>query len=156
MIDKLWKIIEIILYSIIYKVFKIKLSNEVWENFIQFIKFGLVGVLNNLICYITYLCLVKFGIHYTPANIIGFSVSVFNSYYWNNKYVFVTEGKRAWWQTLLKTYVSYAGTGIVLSNLLLILWIEVCGIPAVVAPLINLVITIPVNFLVNKFWAFKK
>ena len=94
--------------------------------------------------------------HYTPANIIGFTVSVFNSYYWNNKYVFKDEGGRVWWKTFIKTYISYAGTGIILSNILLYLWIDVLGISKVVAPLINLIITVPINFVVNKFWAYRK
>ena len=118
-------------------------------------KFGLVGVLNNAICYVTYLLLIRVGIHYTLANFLGFSVSVFNSYYWNNIYVFISKVKRVWWKTFVKTYISYAGTGIVLSNLLLILWIEVLGISRIIAPLINLFITIPINFLVNKLWAYK-
>lgn len=61
----------------------------------QFIKFGLVGLLNNLICYLMYMILVAIGTHYILANIIGFSISVFNLCYWNNKYVFATEGKES-------------------------------------------------------------
>lgn len=155
MVAKLWQWIKEILHFIIYKLFKITLSTEQWENLLQFVKFGLVGVLNNLICYGTYLILVALGVHYTPANVIGFSVSVFNSYYWNNKYVFATGNKRIWWKTFLKTYISYAGTGIVLSNILLILWIEIFHVPEFIAPIINLLFTIPVNYLLNKIWAYK-
>lgn len=156
MVAKLWQWIKEILHFIIYKLFKITLSTEQWENLLQFVKFGLVGVLNNLICYGTYLILAALGVHYTPANVIGFSVSVFNSYYWNNKYVFATENKCIWWKTFLKTYISYAGTGIVLSNILLIVWIEILNIPKLVAPIINLFITIPINYLLNKLWAYRE
>lgn len=153
---KLWGWVENIAYFFVYKIFHINLSEAQWATFLQFIKFGLVGVSNNLICYLVYLALVMLGVHYVLANVIGFTVSVFNSYYWNNKYVFVTENKRIWWKTFLKTYVSYAGTGIVLSNILLVIWIEKCGISAVIAPFINLIVTIPINFLVNKLWAYKR
>jgi putative flippase GtrA len=34
-------------------------------------------------------------------------------------------------------------------------WINVFGISKYVAPLINLVISIPLNFIINKFWAFR-
>lgn len=122
----------------------------------QFVKFGIVGLANTAISYVVYLVLIWIGLHYMLASIIGFSVSVLNSYYWNNKYVFRVESGRAWWKTFIKTYVSYAGTGIVLSNILLYLWIDVLGISAMIAPLISLVITVPVNFLANKFWAYKK
>lgn len=156
MIDRLWKDLERVMHYFVYKVFNIKMSDKEYLNFIQFIKFGMVGVLNNLICYVTYLILVSLGVHYTSANIIGFSVSVFNSYYWNNKYVFITEKKRIWWKTFIRTYISYAGTGIVLSNILLILWIEILHVSEIIAPILNLLFTIPINYLVNKLWAYKK
>lgn len=156
MITKIWEKIERLLHRFICKVTKIELSENDRNSLIQFIQFGLVGILNNFICYVIYLVLIKMGMHYTAANIIGFSASVFNAHYWNNKYVFSSEKKRIWWKTLLKTYVSYAGTGIILSNILLFLWINICGIPVFIAPLANLIITIPINFLMNKFWAYKK
>ena len=53
-----------------------------------------------------------------------------------------------------KTYVSYGGTSL-LSVILL--WVEVnlFGVSKAVAPIVNLIITIPLNFLINKFWTFK-
>ena len=126
------------------------------EKLIQFIKFGLVGVSNNLICYGTYVLLINIRLHYVPSNIIGFSISVFNAFYWNNKYVFSdSDGSRVWWKTFIKTYISYAGTGIILSNILLAVWVEIFRAPEVIAPIINLVITVPINFLTNKYWAYK-
>ena len=155
MATKLWKCIENILYFLVYEFLNLKLSDEQWLNLLQFVQFGFVGIINNLICYVTYLILIALGMHYTPANIIGFSVSVINSYYWNNKYVFSTENKRIWWKTFLKTYISYAGTGIIFSNILLVLWIEVLHIPEFIAPILNLIFTIPINYLINKLWAYK-
>lgn len=156
MIKGFERFLETILHFLIFKILRLKLNEESWKGFVQFVKFGIVGLTNNLICYGVYLVLIGLGVHYTPANIIGFTVSVFNSYYWNNKYVFNDAGGRVWWKTFIKTYLSYAGTGILLSNILLYFWIDVLKISAVVAPLINLIITVPINFLVNKFWAYRK
>lgn len=127
------------------------------KSIIQFIKFGIVGASNTIISYVTYILLLRVGMYYLIASIISFVVSVLNSYFWNNRYVFKSEeGKeRIWWKVLFKTFISYAGTGLVLSNILLILWVEVICIPKELAPLINLVITIPLNYIVNKFWAYK-
>lgn len=127
------------------------------EGLLQFIKFGIVGVSNTLISYVTYTICVFLGANYLIGNLVGFVVSVLNSFYWNNKYVFKSgEGQtRSWIATLLKTFAAYAGTGLVLSSVLLVLWIDVLHIPELIAPLINLVVTIPLNFLINKFWAFK-
>lgn len=155
MVGKIWSLIEKSTRFFVFKVFQLEPEEQTFDGLLQFIKFGLVGVMNNGISYIVYIILVNLGMHYTPANIIGFTISVFNSYYWNNKYVFVTESRRVWWKIFLKTYISYAGTGIVLSNILLVLWIEVCSISEMVAPIINMIATMPINFLVNKFWAYK-
>lgn len=127
------------------------------EGLLQFIKFGIVGVSNTLISYVTYTICVFLGANYLIGNLVGFVVSVLNSFYWNNKYVFKSgEGQtRSWLATLLKTFTAYAGTGLVLSSLLLVLWIDILHIPELIAPLINLVVTIPLNFIINKFWAFK-
>lgn len=127
------------------------------EKIKQFIKFGIVGISNTLISYVVYVVLVGVHINYLLASIAGFIVSVLNSYYWNNKYVFKMQEdeQRTWWKTLIKTFVSYAGTGLILSNILLVIWVEWIKIPEIVAPLINLLITVPSNFIINKFWAFR-
>lgn len=133
------------------------MKNEVLGNFIQFVKFGIVGLSNTIISYVVYSLFVLAGAPYLVGNVFGFVLSVLNSFYWNNKYVFKTEeGKaRSWIKTLIKTFIAYAGTGLVLSSILLVLWIDILHIPELIAPLINLIVTIPLNFIINKFWAFK-
>lgn len=96
-----------------------------------------------------------------------------------------TKEKRVWWKVLLKTYVSYA-FGLVLNTLLLVVWVDLvrigdylgfvngllgglhAAIPfvpkemdarrisEVVGPFINVIVTIPVNFITNKFWAYRQ
>ena len=136
------------------------------EGMIQFVKFGIVGVSNTVISYVLYtVCLLGLrkvgilsGIDYIVAQVVQFILSVLWSFYWNNKYVFELKHgeKRSLWQSLLKTYVSYSFTGLFLSSILLVLWVQVCGISEFVAPIINLLVSVPLNFLINKFWAFKK
>ena len=57
---------------------------------------------------------------------------------------------------MIKTYISYSFTGLFLSSILLVLWVQVLGISEFIAPIINLLISVPLNFIINKFWAFKK
>lgn len=132
----------------------------------QFIKFCIVGVSNTLLSYLLYsgtlLLLrfteipVKYGIYI--AHTVQFVISVAWSFYWNNRYVFaLDEGQhRVWWRTLLKTYASYAFTGLFLNALLLGLWVNLLGISEYIAPFLNLLINVPVNFLINKYWAFRR
>ena len=119
---------------------------------IQFIKFGIVGVSNTLISLAVYYFLIYLGINYLLACSIGFVVSVANAYYWNSRYVFKKSDKNKI-RTLLKTYSSY-GITFFLSLGLMFLMVDILGISEYIAPLVNLCITIPINFLLNKFWAF--
>jgi len=123
----------------------------------QFIKFGIVGLSNTAISYIIYSLLVYVGLHYIAASVIAFVVSVFNSFFWNNKYVFKkgNDQKRNILHSLIKTYLSYAFTGLILQNLLLFIFISILHISKYLAPLFGLIITIPLNFILNKLWAFK-
>ena len=156
--DKIWKLIERMMHFVLYKVLRLKLSDETWEKLCQFVKFGIVGLSNTLISYVVYIALVFFSVYYLVASLIGFLVSVINAYYWNDRYVFKVEDaeKPAWWKIFLKTFMAYAGTGLILNNILLIFWVDIMGIHEMLGPILNLFITIPLNFLLNKYWAFKK
>jgi putative flippase GtrA len=124
---------------------------------IQFIKFGIVGFSNTVISYMIYSVLVYFGLHYIIASVAAFIVSVLNSFFWNDKYVFKrrSDEKRGFWGALLKTYVSYAFTGLVLNSILLSVFIEILRVDKFIAPLLGLAVTIPLNFVLNRKWAFK-
>ena len=129
----------------------------------QFIKFGIVGVSNTVISYLLNVlvlyALASFNLSWDwlAGNIVAFALSVLWSFYWNNKYVFtLEEGKeRSIGKALLKTYISYGFTGIVLTNILSYVWINCFVISKYIAPLINLVVSVPFNFIINKLWAFK-
>ena len=123
----------------------------------QFIKFGIVGASNTLIAYVIYSICVYIGIQYLLANAIGFFISVLNAYYWSDRFVFKKgegESRSAIW-TLAKTYVAYGSTGLLLASILLYLYVDKLHISEYIAQLLVLVITIPLNFIINKFWSFK-
>lgn len=158
---------------------KALLQNEKLSSLIQFIKFGLVGVSNTAISYgIEMLCyyvlfkntkfigilnlLALLGISTDGNNVkivittvIAFVVSVSNSYFWNNRYVFGS-GKKSFsehFKTYFKTFACYGITGLILSPIIKILLTKI-SVPFFIASLGALVITIPLNFVMNKFWAF--
>ena len=120
---------------------------------IQFVKFGIVGILNTLIALVIYYALVFIGFHYILSNTMAFGVSVINAYYWNQKYVF-SKSKENQSRKLLKIYASYGFT-FLLSTGLLFLMVSTLGISHYIAPIINLFITTPLNFILNKYWVFK-
>lgn len=120
----------------------------------QFIKFGLVGFSNTVISYVIYAALVYVGLYYLMSSIIAFVISVLNSFYWNNKYVFKSGDNSPLFSKLIKTFLSYAFSGLILANILLVLWVDFFNVSKYLAPIINLAVTIPLNFVMNKYWAF--
>lgn len=147
------------------KIFAKDYSIEIENTLMQFIKFGIVGLSNTIISYVLYavslLLFQRFAIFgtnaYLVSQVLAFVISVAWSFYWNNKYVFTqNEGEtRSIWRALLKTYISYSFTGLFLNTLLLILWVQLLHISEFIAPVINLLVSVPLNFIINKFWAFR-
>lgn len=119
---------------------------------IQFLKFAIVGLSNTFIALTVYYVLLWVGCNYLIANTTAWIISVFNAFYWNNKYVFKNEN--TWLKALLKTYLSY-GFSFLLGTFLLYVFVELCFFNTKIAPLLTLILTIPLNFIMNKFWTFK-
>lgn len=123
---------------------------------LQFFKFSIVGLSNTFVSLaIYYIFLWVNKDFYLIGNIVGWIISVINAFYWNNKYVF-ENSLNGFLQTIRKigkTYLSYGAT-FVLSTILLYFEVDLWRWSSVISPLINLLITIPLNFLLNKFWTF--
>ena len=155
---------------------------EIKKNIFQFLKFGLIGISNTVISELVYIILVCLRFNYLFASCMGFGLSVLNAFYWNNRFVFkekTDEEHRVWWKTLIKTYIAYLG-GFILNLLLLIFFIDILQIAKYLGTVVMflnrnkifffdadllgnlfaegicLVITIPINFIVNKYWAFRQ
>jgi putative flippase GtrA len=149
--------------NVFFHILDKEVPQEAVSAILQFIKFGIVGVSNTLVSYFVYLISLlvfrQFSIFpktdYLAAQVIAFVLSVLWSFYWNNKMVFKPEKERSLWKTLLKTYMAYSFTGLFLNSILLILWVQILHISEFLAPVLNLIISVPLNFMLNKFWAFK-
>ena len=152
------------------------------KGFNQLIRFGMVGLFNTFLSMAIYnLFYHLFGTSYHFANVMQFIISVFSAYLLQSTFVFKKEEteKRVWWKVLIKTYISYALTGLVLTEILLTLWIDIIkienyisflvqlgsrfgvnmtahGMAVTVAQIINIFFTVPINFLLNKKWTYHK
>lgn len=132
---------------------------------VQFLKFCAIGVSNLAVFYVIYVVVVYasrevyFGLQcdFIIGNIVAWILSVLWSFYWNERFVF-GKGRRGAerFKALLRTYACYAFTGLFLNNVISWLWIDVWGGSTYVAPAVNLPISTPINFLLNKLWAFGK
>ena len=144
-----------------------QLENGRGAALVQFIKFGAVGVSSTAITYAVknlcyYVLFANSGwsenAKMLTANALSFVISVTNSYYWNNRFVFAKGIRKTRKEHLLsygKTVLCYAGTGLLLAPALEI-WLTSAGVPYWLAALGTLVVTIPLNFVLNKFWAFRR
>lgn len=134
------------------------LVEHVMNRFGQFIKFGIVGISNTVISYVVYAILVYLGMHYLVANVVSYFAGVANSFVWNSKFVFKAEDdpNRNPAKVFVKTLAASAFTGLVINNLLLMLWVGIFHLNEYLGPLLNLVVTFPLNYVLNKYWAYKK
>lgn len=85
--NSIWKLIEKWIYIVIQKIFVLQrkeLTDEIFAGFIQFVKFGIVGLSNTMISYLLYiLSLFWFqwigvfpNTDYIISSMIGFCLSV--------------------------------------------------------------------------------
>ena len=128
------------------------------KNITEFLKFGIVGASNTIISLaIYYLFIWVDPGYYMAGNIVGWIVSVANSFVWNSKFVFSAHftGIKSVLIALLRSYISYGGVFVVTLGLLY-LQVDILHWPVEIAPIINLIITVPVNFILNKMWTFRK
>jgi putative flippase GtrA len=130
---------------------------------IQFIKFGIVGVSNTLLSLaVTYatMAVFKFGFSIDTTwslnvcTTLGYIAGVCNSYFWNKRYVFKNAKEQNGKKAFLKTFICYGATYL-LSMVLMDVCVIYLSIPNWIAPIPRLIITIPLNFIANKLWAFK-
>ena len=122
----------------------------------QFIQFGLVGASNSVIYLgIYYLFTWVSDTTYMAmlGHIMAWIISVGNSYVLNSKFTF-SQSKVIWWKALLKVYAGYSFC-FISSTLLTYLQMEVLSVPSGFVPIINLLLSGPVNFLIIKHWSFR-
>jgi len=131
-------------------------KNKLKDLTIQFIKFGTVGAINTVLSYlITNISYYILNLHEQLSNIIAFVITVFISFVLNSRFVFKeNKEQRSFWKSLIKVYASYSITGLFLMAILLYIEEQILGIPHYIATLMNLIVTIPINFILNKFWAY--
>ena len=119
----------------------------------QFIKFGIVGVSNTVVHLLVYYALLFIGVHYIICNILGFTVAVLNSFFWNRNFVFKkkTGSKSA---QLFKVFIVN-GFIVLFTTTLLFLWVDIIGISEMIGPIINMFFSVPLSFILNKYWAYR-
>ena len=153
-LSSLWKLYEKIVRAVLKAVLRERLRDETVEKIVKFADFCLVGALSaavSLACY--YLIVLINRRLYLLGYSVGFVLSVLNSYFWNSNFVFQQKDDKT--KTIAKTYASY-GLTFLFGNALLYLMVDVLKISELIAPLIQILVTTPVNYLINKKWVYRQ
>lgn len=121
----------------------------------QFFKFGLVGCSNSAVTLLVYYaCIWILGTEfYLLGQTIGYIAAVINSFFWNSRYVFndIQVNKiHVFVKMCLCNVVIY-----VMQMLFLYCFVDMMSVSEKIAPVIAILITLPVNFILNKVFAFK-
>lgn len=131
----------------------ISMTEKHWQNFLQVVHYLMVGIYNTLVSYLVYALFLLLGFGYLQSNAISFCFSILNSFIGFQKFVF--HGTNKWYIMLGKVAFSYVWTGLILQEVLLYIWIDKLGISSFIAPIYNILIITPINFVIQKLWAYK-
>lgn len=120
----------------------------------QAIKFGIVGISNTLLTAIViWICLKLFHLNDTFSNVIGYTIGLINSFIWNKKWTFSSDGKVS--VTFLKFLFVFAISYILQFGVLQFL-LKFAGTNNYVCHLLAMILYTVINFILNKVFTFKK
>ena len=124
---------------------------------IQFLKFAIVGVLNTVTTLFVYTVLTRLGVLPSGnifAEAISYGVGIAVSFRFNRRWTF-----REYWKTNYKEVLRFLSTTIsaLLANVLIFYTlIHFINLHDIVAVVISAVFTIAWNFILSKYWVFRK
>ncbi|QWG58879.1 GtrA family protein [Bacillus mycoides] len=119
----------------------------------KLLKFGLVGIFNTLITFISFTVLVKFEMNYLIANTIGFLLGVANSYYWNKNWVFKSNNKS---MSVFFKFLTVNLIVLAFNTLSLFILVDKLAFNTSIAQIFAIGVGMIMNFFLNKIWTFNQ
>jgi len=141
-------------------VFGVLTMKKITKNdFIQFLKFNIVGISNTLVDFGVYTLLTAvFGLDAIVANLISYPCGIVNSYIWNSSWTFKKERKRTKREILLFIAVNLVAlavsTGVIYACRVLF-GVDDDIMRKLLYKLLATAVSIIVNFIGNKLFVFK-
>ncbi len=123
-------------------------------NWVQLGKFSLVGASGYLVNLAVYSFLLQVaGLHYLAAGACSFVVAASSNYYWNRHWTFRRQRGDVYYQGLRFFVVSLVALG---ANLGILHLLVTAGVGKIPAQAIAVVLVMPLNFIGNKLWSFRR
>src|SRR5436309_11101147 len=124
------------------------------HNWVQLAKFSAVGATGYVVNLAVYTALLKgAGLHYAAAATCSFLIAVTNNYTWNRLWTFHAQRGHVGWQGLRFLIVALVAY---IANLALLTGFIALGLDKVLAQAIAVMLVVPLNFLGNKLWSFRR
>ncbi|WP_184573247.1 GtrA family protein [Streptomyces zagrosensis] len=111
----------------------------------QFVRFGLVGVVNTGTYYLSYLALL-WWFPYLAAHVMAFALSTVGSYFLN---VYITYRTRPAWRTFLLFPLTTVANFTITTGGVYVL-VDLAGMNSKAAPLIAAAAAVPITFIVSR------
>jgi len=123
---------------------------------VQFISFGMIGVLNTAVDIAVYWLLLQFSVAYVLANIVAYAAGMLNSYVWNRAITFRTKKKEKHSRAIVVRFVIWNLLTLCLSSLLITLLIEGLEWSKLWSKLAATALIVVVQFIGTKKWVFRQ
>ncbi|HEX3456165.1 MAG TPA: GtrA family protein [Gaiellaceae bacterium] len=123
-------------------------------NWIQLLKFSVVGLSGYVVNLVVYsLLLDEAGLHYLAAGACSFVVAAANNYWWNRHWTFRRQRGDVYGQGIRFFIVSLIALG---ANLGILHLLITAGMGKIPAQAIAILLVMPLNFVGNKLWSFRR
>jgi putative flippase GtrA len=122
-------------------------------NWMQLAKFSTVGATGYVVNLAVYASLIEAGLHYNLAALCSFLVAVTNNYTWNRLWTFRGQRGHVAYQGLRFFVVAVVALAL---NEILLTALVAGGVGKIVAQAIAVVLVMPINFVGNKLWSFRR
>jgi putative flippase GtrA len=120
----------------------------------QFVKYGLVGASNTVITFVTYTVLVKLGVQYLIAVVLGYCVGSLNSYIFNRHWTF--QAADIAHSTAGTRFAIVQAVAIAANVALLYVFVHHLGVAKIPAQAILTLPVLAVTFFANRWWSFAR
>ena len=122
------------------------------HNWIQLAKFGIVGASGYLVNLGIYAALLGIGAH--RAAVVSFVVAAGWNYWWNRHWTFAHQKGSFAYQGM--RFFVVALLGLLVNQIWLVLFLDVLGLGKIVSQAIAIILVMPLNFVGNKLWSFRR
>ena len=119
----------------------------------QFLRYGIVGVVSNIVLYLLYLFLTGAGMGHKIAMTSLYILGVLQSFYFNKRWSFEHSGTA---HLALFRYVMAYVLGYFLNLFALFLFVDVYAFPHQVVQGVMIVLLAFILFLMHRYWVFRQ